>query len=111
MKGNIIDAAKNLLNGDYAMDMAYYMYSVGDGEDRGITVSDNMCLLLLTGTGEKNNGSYHILFSKRFYGIYSLTDGAVAGGMSFTYNTYSAGSTATYTVGRSRWFVVLYIVY
>ena len=110
MEGNIIDAAKNLLGGDYAMDMAYYMYSVGDGDTREITVSDNMCLLLLTGTGGQNNGSYHIQFNKRFYGIYSLTKGAVAGGMTFSYNICSAGSTAIYTVGLSRWFVVLYIV-
>lgn len=102
MEGNIIDAAKNLLGGDFTTDITYGSYSTGKGTVN-ITVSGNVCILFLWGTAD--TGMFNVNGARGYYEIYGLMSSG-SGSLSWGYRL--APYIEQFTVNTDRFWFVIY---
>lgn len=103
MKGNIIDAAKNLLGGDFTTDITYGSYSAGN-ETVNIRVTGDICFLFLWGSA--SSGLFNISGLNGYHEVYGLMDSG-SGPFNWTYRL--PPRTEQFTVDSNRhWFVIYF---
>lgn len=102
MKGNIIDAAKNLLGGDFTTDITYGIYSAGS-ETVNITVTGDICFLVLWGSTSR--GEFNISGTSGYYRLYGLMDSDTG---PFNWYYKPASNSESFVVNLHMYWFVIY---